>query len=100
MKRAAAQRLMQLFDNNYLVMIDDHSYVDSPAQSVNHLQEDDDEYDATIPDDEQDIVYSSETFTNRSLGDIPITNVKVYKPINFETEEIVYNDLEELKHEY
>lgn len=69
MTKSEAMQLMELHDHRYTIIINDHSYVDSSVRSI-ELSEDDD-----------DIVYSSAVFDDRSLLTVDKHSVKVFQPV-------------------
>lgn len=83
-----AQNLNHLFSEDYLVIINSGSYVDSPVKDIRKsTQEDvDDSFGDNLVIGEW--VYDSEVYSSRPLREISLRDVKVYKEIelndNFE----------------
>jgi len=84
MTREQAQKLMEYFDNNYIILIKDTAYVDS---EVYEITEEYGEY-----------FYSSEeTFSSMPLSEVPLDEVTVAMPIDWVEAKIYYIDVDEIK---
>ena len=68
MTNQEAKMVERYFDEGYLIIIEDTSYVDSPVQSV-------------FTNDDGELVYDSETFYERPLSEVDISAVIIAKPI-------------------
>ena len=85
-----AKRLEKFHDNGYRVLVTDSPYVDTFCEGIYQLDEDCKNYDETKEESEQDIVYDSNVFTERSLTSVNIYSVFIFKPVDFEEEKIEF----------
>jgi hypothetical protein len=69
MKKEEAFKLMQLHDKGYVIVVNDHPYVDTPVESIMQSE------------DEKDIFYDSQVFSERSLIRVSTHSVQVLKPV-------------------
>lgn len=72
MDRKKAEKLMQLHEQGYLVIVDDHSYVDGPVKRI---------YANSDETGEGAIVYDSDVFTGRRLAGVWDGEVTVWQNV-------------------